>query len=34
MIGAVLPREQRSLGLGILASGNALGDLGSRLYVG
>jgi hypothetical protein len=30
----MLPRHQRSLGLGILASANALGDLGSSLWVG
>lgn len=30
----LLPREQRSLGLGILASANALGDLGSSVFVG
>lgn len=30
----LLPRHQRSLGLGILASANALGDLGSSLWVG
>lgn len=29
-----LPRHQRSLGLGLLASANALGDLGSSLTVG
>jgi MFS family permease len=30
----LLPREQRSLGLGILASANALGDLGSSIFIG
>ena len=30
----VLSREQRSLGLGILAAANALGDLGSSVFVG
>lgn len=30
----LLPREQRSIGLGILASANALGDLGSSVFVG
>lgn len=30
----LLPREQRSLGLGVLASANALGDLGSSVFVG
>lgn len=30
----LLPRHQRSLGLGILASANALGDLGSSVWVG
>ncbi len=30
----LLPREQRSLGLGVLASANALGDLGSSIFVG
>ena len=29
-----LPREQRSLGLGILACTNAVGDMGASLYVG
>jgi MFS family permease len=29
-----LPRELRSLGLGILACANAVGDMGSSLYVG
>jgi MFS family permease len=30
----VLPRERRSLGFGILACGNAVGDMASSLYVG
>lgn len=30
----LLPRECRSLGLGLLASGNAVGDMGSSLLVG
>lgn len=30
----LLPRHQRALGLGILASANALGDLGSSVWVG
>lgn len=30
----MLPREQRSLGFGILASANAVGDMGSSLFVG
>lgn len=30
----LLPRERRSLGFGILASGNAVGDMVSSLYVG
>jgi MFS family permease len=30
----LLPRHQRSLGLGILACGNAVGDMVSSLYVG
>lgn len=34
VVAQVLPREQRSLGLGVLASANALGDLGSSLTVG
>jgi MFS family permease len=34
VVAELLPREQRSLGLGILASANALGDLGSSLFVG
>jgi MFS family permease len=29
-----LPRELRSLGFGILACANAIGDMGSSLYVG
>ncbi|HWU89500.1 MAG TPA: MFS transporter [Kofleriaceae bacterium] len=34
VVAQLLPREQRSLGLGVLASANALGDLGSSLAVG
>jgi MFS family permease len=34
VVAELLPRDQRSLGLGILASANALGDLGSSLFVG
>lgn len=34
VVAQLLSREQRSLGLGILASANALGDLGSSLAVG
>jgi MFS family permease len=34
VVAQLLPREQRSLGLGVLASANALGDLGSSLTVG
>jgi len=34
VVASVLPREQRSLGLGILASANAIGDLGSSVFVG
>ena len=34
VVAQVLPREQRSIGLGVLASANALGDLGSSLTVG
>jgi MFS family permease len=30
----MIPRELRSLGLGLLATGNALGDMVSSLYVG
>ena len=30
----ILAREQRSLGLGILACANAVGDMGSSIYVG
>lgn len=30
----ILPRDRRSLGLGILACGNAIGDMVSSLYVG
>lgn len=34
VVAEMLPRERRSLGLGILASANALGDLGSSVFVG
>ncbi|HUQ01118.1 MAG TPA: MFS transporter [Kofleriaceae bacterium] len=34
VVASLLPRERRSLGLGYLASANALGDLGSSLFVG
>lgn len=34
VVATVLTREQRSLGLGVLASANALGDFGSSLTVG
>jgi MFS family permease len=34
VVAELLPREQRSLGLGILASANALGDLASSVFVG
>lgn len=34
VVAQVLPREQRSLGLGVLASVNALGDFASSLMVG
>jgi MFS family permease len=34
VVAGMLPRELRSLGLGILATANALGDLGSSVYVG
>ena len=34
VVAQLLPREQRSLGLGVLASANALGDLGSSVTVG
>ena len=34
VVAELLPRERRSLGLGILASANALGDLGSSVFVG
>ena len=34
VVAQVLPREQRSIGLGILASSNALGDFGSSVTVG
>jgi MFS family permease len=33
-VAELLPREQRSKGLGILAAANALGDFGSTLFVG
>jgi len=33
-IAAMLPRELRSLGLGVLASANAVRDMASSLYVG
>jgi MFS family permease len=34
VVAEMVPRDQRSLGLGILASANAFGDLGSSLFVG
>jgi MFS family permease len=34
VVAETLPRELRSLGFGILAATNALGDLGSSVYVG
>jgi MFS family permease len=34
VVAELLPRDQRSLGLGVLASANALGDLGSSVFVG
>jgi len=34
VVAELLPRDRRSLGLGILASANALGDLGSSVFVG
>lgn len=34
VVAQLLARDQRSLGLGVLASANALGDLGSSLTVG
>lgn len=34
VVASLLPREKRSLGLGVLASANALGDLGSSVFVG
>jgi MFS family permease len=34
VVAELLPRDQRSLGLGILASANALGDFGSSVFVG
>src|SRR5690606_11969451 len=30
----LLPRDQRSLGLGVLARANSIGDLGSSVFVG
>lgn len=33
-VAELLPREQRSLGFGVLASANAVGDMVSSLYVG
>ena len=34
VVAGMLPRELRSLGLGILATANSIGDLGSSLFVG
>ena len=34
VVASILPRDRRSLGLGVLASANALGDLGSSVFVG
>src|SRR5262245_31487721 len=34
VVADLIPRELRSLGLGYLASGNAVGDMASSLYVG
>jgi MFS family permease len=34
VVASILPRAQRSLGLGVLASANALGDLGSSVAIG
>ena len=34
MVAELLPRNQRSLGLGVLAGANAIGDLVSSLFVG
>jgi MFS family permease len=34
VVAELLPRDQRSFGLGVLASANALGDLGSSVFVG
>jgi MFS family permease len=34
VVAEILPRERRSLGLGLLASVNAVGDMVSSLYVG
>ncbi len=34
VVAELLPRDKRSLGLGILASANALGDFGSSVFVG
>ena len=33
-VAELIPRELRSLGLGFLACGNAVGDMASSLYVG
>jgi hypothetical protein len=34
VVADLLPRDLRSLGLGIFACGNAVGDMASSLYVG
>ncbi len=34
VVADLLPRDQRSLGLGVLASANSVGDLGSSVFVG
>jgi MFS family permease len=34
VVAGLVPREQRSLGLGVLASANAFGDFGSSVFVG
>jgi MFS family permease len=34
VVAELLPRDRRSIGLGVLASANALGDLGSSVFVG
>jgi MFS family permease len=34
VVAELLPRDRRSLGLGVLASANALGDFGSSVFVG